>query len=267
MQMPSNMNRTEVRTHSIGKPRGDGALPIVVKVDLSRERRRLPGGRDVHYDGKEAQVDYPDYAFFKDIYTVEGHYEYTVLLEKRMKDADPIKIKAIEGADAIRKRVDQLDPRAADLLRSRLSAASLEREFRQVHALDALPDGPVKKGASWERTVSMDRGAGLKLVVRRKYEYAGTEKKGGKDLDKLNAKILDIHFRQDKDSASPLKLTKEEIKVSSSEGTVYFDRQAGWLVEARERVEMSGDLTLSAQEQDQRTSFDLTIRTELQFQP
>jgi hypothetical protein len=263
MEMPSNLNRTVVRSEAIGKRRGDSGLPVAVKVESIRERQRIPAGRDVSYDSKTATVKVadPDLDFFKGLYEVEGRVAYTVVLDGKNK------VKAIEGADALKERVDKLDPRAADLLRSRLAADALGREFEQVHALAALPDGPVKPGASWERTEAFDRGAGLELVLKKKYEYAGTEKRGGKALDKITAKVLEATYRQDADSSAPLKFTKGDLKVDSSEGTILFDREAGRVVESRERVELTGGLTFSAQGQDQRVGFDLTIRIEVQLQP
>ncbi len=137
----------------------------------------------------------------------------------------------------------------ADLLRSRLAAATLKAEFEQ--ALGALPDGPAKPGEPWERTEVVDGGAGMELVLRKKYEYAGTEKRGGKTLDKITAKVIDAKYRQDADSSSPLKLTKSDLKVNSSEATILFDREAGCIVESHERIELKGNLTLSAEGQDQ----------------
>jgi hypothetical protein len=263
MEMPSNLNRTVVRSEAIGKRRGDSGLPIAVKVESIRERRRLPAGLDVSYDSKEgtAKVANPDLDFFKDLYKTENQVAYTVVLDGRNK------VKAVEGADALRAQVDKLDPRATDLLRSRLAADSLRQEFEQAHGLVALPDGPVKPGASWEGSETIDLGAGLELVLRKKYEYAGTEKRGGKDLDKITAKVIEAKYQQDADSSAPVKLTKGEVKVGASEGTILFDREAGRLVESRGRVELSGNLTFSAQGQDQRVGFDLTMRTEVQLQP
>jgi uncharacterized protein DUF6263 len=264
MEMPSNLNRTVVRSEAIGKRRdGSGLLPIAVTVESLRERQRIPAGRDVSYDSKSAttKVADPELDFLKGMYELESRAAYTVVLDGKNK------VKAVEGADALRQRVDRLDPRAAGLLRSRLSADALGQDFAQTHALLALPDGPVKPGASWERTEAVDRGAGLELVLKKKYEYAGTEKKGGKALDKITAKVTEASYRQDADSSAPVKLAKVEMKVDSSEGTILFDREAGRVVESRERVELTGNLTLSAQGQDQRMGFDLTLRTEVQLQP
>ena len=86
----------------------------------------------------------------------------------------------------------------------------------------------------------IDIGAGMELVLRKKYEYAGTEKRGDKTLDKITAKVIDVKCRQDADSSSPLKVTKSDLKVNSSEATVLFDREAGCIVESHERIESRG---------------------------
>ena len=261
MEMPSNRERTVVRSEAIGKRRGDASLPIAVKIESLRERLRLPGGLDVTYDSKDkaAKVDRPELDFFDALYKTAGQVSYTVVLDGKNK------VKAIEGGDALRERVDRLDPRAADLIRSQLAADTLKTEFAQ--ALGALPDGPAKPGEPWERTEAVDSGAGLEIVLRKKYEYAGTEKKGKKTLDKITAKVIEAKCRQDADSSAPMKLTKSDLKVGASEGTVLFDREAGRIVESRDRLELKGNLTFSAQGQDQACRFDLTMRTEVQLQP
>lgn len=261
MEMPSNQDRTVVYAVEAGPRRGDSRRPVSVRVESLRERQRLPGGRDVRHDSKEPGADrvaHPDLDFFKAMYRLEDGVAFTAVLDDRGK------VGAIEGGDALRSRAGALDPRGADLLRSRLSDDSLAREFERAVGLSAMPDGPVKPGASWERTESMDRGAGLELVLRKKYEYAGAEKKGDGKVDRIKVQVLEAHCRQDADSPSPLKLTKDELKVESSEGSILFDRRAGRIVEARERVQLTGRLSLAHAGQEQRVGFDLTIRTEAQ---
>ncbi len=261
MEMPSSQDRTVVCSAAIGKRRGDKSLPIAVKVESLRDRMRLPGGLDVSYNSKDqaAKVASPDLDFFKDLYRTAASTTYTIVLDEKNK------VKAIEGLDPLRQRIDRLDPRAGGLLRSRLSAATLKSDVQQ--ALGALPDGPVKPGQSWDRTEAIDFGAGLKIILHKKYEHVGTEKKGGKTLDRITAKVADARCVQDADSSSPLKVVKSDMKVDSSEATVLFDRQTGRIVESRERFEMKGRLTLSAQGQEQSCGFELTVRTDAQLQP
>jgi hypothetical protein len=261
MEMPSNLDRTVDCSAAIGPRRGDSSLPIAVKVESLRDRLRLPGGLDVSYDSKDqaAKVANPDLDFFNDLYRTAGQVAYTVVLDGKNK------VKAIEGADTLRQRLDRLDPRAGDLLRSRLSAGTLRADFEQ--ALGALPDGPIKPGQTWERTEAVDCGAGLKIVLKKKYAYAGTEKKGGKTLDKITAKVTDARCAQDADSSAPIKVVKSDMKIDSSEVTVLFDREAGRIVESHERLEMKGNVTVSDHDQEQSCGFELTMRIDAQLQP
>ncbi len=261
MEMPSNQDRTVVYAIEAGPRRGDSTRPVSVKLESLRERQRLPGGRDVLHDSKDPSADrvaHPDLEFFKPMYRVEDGLAFTAILDARGR------VKAIEGGEVVRSKLSTLDPVAVDLLKSRLSDDSLAREFERAIGLSALPDAPVKPGASWEKTEAVDVGAGIELVLKKKYEYTGTEKKGNREIDRIKIQVLEVHCRQDADSSSPMKLAKEEIKVISSEGFVLFDRSEGRALEVRDRVQLEGRLTLAHEGRDQQVGFDLTIRTESQ---
>ena len=83
--------------------------------------------------------------------------------------------------------------------------------------------------------------AARRSVFRKKYEYTGTEKRGDKTLDKITSKVLEVKCPpQDAKTPSPLKVTKSDLKVESSEGTILFDREAGCLVESRDQIKSRG---------------------------
>ena len=58
-----------------------------------------------------------------------------------------------------------------------------------------LPDVLARPGEPWERTETLGTG-GQEFSFRKKYEYAGTEKKGDKTLDKITAKMLEVKIKQ-----------------------------------------------------------------------
>ena len=49
---------------------------------------------------------------------------------------------------------------------------------------------------------------GQEVVVRKKFEYAGTEKKGDKTLDKITVKTLEMKIKENPNQQAPAKLTK-----------------------------------------------------------
>ena len=108
---------------------------------------------------------------------------------------------------------------------------------------------------------------GPPLSFRKKYEYAGTEKRGDKTLDKITVKVLEVKCPpQDPKSPSPLKVTKSDLKVESSEGTILFDREAGCLVESRDRIKVKGNMTFSGEGTDTSVPIEVTVQSSTQLQ-
>ena len=64
----------------------------------------------------------------------------------------------------------------------------------------------------------------------------------------------------------PLKATKSDLKVESSEGTILFDREAGCLVESRTRFKVKGNITFSGEGTDTSGPIDLTVQSSTQLQ-
>src|SRR5262249_55478370 len=129
-----------------------------------------------------------------------------------------------------------------------------------------LPDVLAKPGEPWERTEIADFG-GQSFTIRKKYEYAGTEKRGDKILDRITSKVIEVKCEPDPNTQSPLKVTRSNLKVDSSEGNIRFDREAGCLVDARERVRIQGSMTFSGGGADTTGQINLTLQRNTQLQP
>ena len=231
-----------------------------MKVESLKTTLRLQGGIDLSYDSSKpgGKIDEPDFASLGDLYKLESQVAYTVVLDGQNK------VKAIEGTEKLREKAGKLDPIAREQVRSLIEAGPLKAQFEQEHR--NLPDGPAKPGESWERTEIVEYG-GPPLSFRKKYEYAGTEKRGDKTLDKITIKVLEVKCPpQDPKSPSPLKATKSDLKVESSEGTILFDREAGCLVESRTRIKVKGNITFSGGGTDTSGPIELTLQTNTQLQ-
>jgi hypothetical protein len=261
-EIQSSERETIVWTQSTGKRRGDGMLPVEVKVESLRATLRLQGGIDLSFDSSKpgGKIDEPDYAPQGDLYKLASQVAYTVVLDGQNK------VKAIEGAEKLQEKAKaaKLDAIAHEQVRGLIEAGPLKDRFEQEHR--NLPDGPARPGESWERTEAVDYG-GPTLSVRKKYEYTGTEKRGDKALDKITFKVLEVKCPpDDPKSPSPLKVTKSDLKVESSEGTILFDHEAGCLVESRERTRIKGNMTFSGEGTDTATPVDFTLQSNTQLQ-
>jgi Family of unknown function (DUF6263) len=259
MEIPTEVEQTIVTSRAVGKRAGDSTLPIQEKVEAFRAEMSLPGGMQITYDSKQpdAKIDNEPLAFLADVFKLAGETSYTVVLDGQNK------VKAIEGSEKLQEKAEKLNPLVRDSMRNRFSAEKLKAGFEESHG--NLPDVLARPGEPWERTVTIN--SDQELVFRKKYEYAGTEKKGDKTLDKITVKTLDIKMKSDPNSQSPSKVTKSDLKVDSSDGTILFDREAGRVVESRDKLRVKGSLTVAAAGQEYDGQLDLTIDTTQELQP
>jgi hypothetical protein len=261
MEISSEDQKNEAVSLTVGKRRADSTLPIVQKVESFHSSSSLPGGIHLTYDSRDpnAKIDDPSFAFLGDVYKLRSETVFTVVLDNQNK------VKAIEGTEKLLERADKLDPQSRAEARSRLEPDKLKREFEQER--QNLPDILARPGEPWERTEILDRGGGWTFTFRKKYEYLGTEKKGNKTLDKISGKVIEVKYSQDPNSKSPLKVAKSDLKVESSDETIWFDREEGCVVNAKSKIRIRGDMTLSGRGMDSPTVFDLTIDSNIELQP
>ncbi len=122
-----------------------------------------------------------------------------------------------------------------------------------------------RSGEPWERTELVEIG-GQTLTFRKKYEYAGTAKKGDKTLDKITSKAIEVTYMQHPDTKAPLKVKKCDLKVDSSDGAILFDREAGHVVSSKAKAHIKGNITFSASGMEFSNALDLRIDAETELQ-
>jgi len=260
-EVPTDVESTSVASQMIGKRRGDSSLPVEQKTESLRVELSAFGGINITFDSKEpdAKIENEQVAFLGDVFKLSGETVYTVLLDGQNK------VKTFEGLEKLQEKADKLDEKAKDLIRSQFDPDKLKKSFEQSHG--NLPDVLARPGESWERTEVTDAGGGQTLTFRKKYEYVGTEKKGDKTLDKISSKATEIKYSMDPESQSPLKVTKSDLKIESSVGTILFDREAGCVVESKGKTQIKGSLTLSVNGMEIPGALDLTTENTVELQP
>lgn len=260
MEKESVLRETKVWTRSVGKRRADSTVPIEEKVDFLRNEYTLPGGMKLTLDSSDPnlKIDNPELKFVGDVFKLESAIAYTVVLEGQAK------VKAVEGTGQLKEKARKLDSSiASEEFQNEIGAERLKAKFEQV--MRGLPDIPARTGEPWERTEILEI-SGKTFSVRKKYEYRGIEKKGGKLLEKISSKVLDIKYDQDPKGKLPVKVVKSDLKVESSDGTILFDREEGHIVSASDRIRIKGNVTYSGGGVDQTVPFDLNLDANTQLQ-
>jgi hypothetical protein len=130
--------------------------------------------------------------------------------------------------------------------------AILSEDLLKVSAKEAfsfLPEKPVKEGDTWggDRSIKVPIGPLGTMDVVNTYKYAGKDKVAGKDYDKITFTTAVTYTapKPNEDSGLTFKVTKGELKTEGAKGTIYFDRDAGRMVQYEAEWKTTGQFTLS----------------------
>lgn len=144
-----------------------------------------------------------------------------------------------------------------ELLKGDTDPESIKK--RRKFELKRYPAEPVKPGDSWSHIEEMDLGGGQTISLEKKYTYEGPEQRDGRTFDKVKAEAIDVTYEMAPDSPSPIKISDSELKVASTEGTYWYDRQAKMYSDVQDKVQITGSLTMDAGGQKLPGELDLTL--------
>jgi hypothetical protein len=254
MDLETISSRFIISTSKSGKRDGEGTLPIVTTVDKFQLNLTAPGGVTLMFDSGDPDKK-AENALLEpvlEVLRIAAKSKTTTLIDKENK------LKAIEFSDNPADKVgddfkSQFDPE--------------KRKKAAENELGVLTDKPVKPGDSWTHTSESDIGGGQTLTLETRYEYVGTAEKGGKMLDKITLKTTKVAYAMDPNGKSPLKVKSSELKVTASEGTILFDRQAGSIFESVSKLRIEGDMKMEINAMELPAKLDLTIENKTALQP
>jgi hypothetical protein len=254
MDLETVSSRFVIATEKSGKRDAEGTLPVVTTIDKLQANTSLPGGLELMFDSSDPdkKASNPLLEPILDVLRISAKVKTTTLIDKQNR------IKAIEFADNPAEKV-------GDDYKSQFDPEKKKKEAESE--LGSLPDKPVKVGDSWTHTTESDLGGGQTLTTETRYEYAGTEQKDGRTLDKITVKTTGVTYTMDPNSKSPLKIKSSELKVTSSEGTILFDRAKGAIVLSTTKMRIEGPMKTEINGMELPAKLDLTIESKTALQP
>ncbi len=188
MEIPTEVEETIV-TSQVRSASGPATRPCRSgeKVESIRTELSIPGGIQITYDSKDpdAKIDNEQLKFLEDVFKLAGQIDYTVILDAKNK------VKAVEGTEKLLEKAEKLDPQMVrDSMRGRALGRQAQEEVRAVARRTCRTSwpGPASPGSGPRPSTPAARSSSF----RKKYEYAGTEKKGDKTLDKITAKVIEV---------------------------------------------------------------------------
>lgn len=245
-------------TETIGQRAADGLLPIGVKVEALKANIGLPMGLRIEFDSAnpDAKQDLPvpQLAAMVEMLKVLAGTSYDLKVDKAGE------VVAVEGVDAVVKKAEERNPQLGTAIKARLDLEAIKKrsaESRAKYPGETL----VRPGETWNRTETLGLGAGQIMTFEKTYEYTGTVEKDGKTLDRITVKVTGVKLAQDAPGDSPAKLTRSDLTIKASEGTILFDRGLGQPVETSEAVQIAGDLTMQINGMALDAQLDLKLET------
>jgi hypothetical protein len=234
---------------AIGQRAADGTLRVETKVD-KMQTEIIVQGTTIAFDSgtPDKKDDNPEINKLYDVFRAALKEVVTIVFDKENK------VKAVEGNKDASEKVDETYRDQFDLEKRKLAA---------IQEQAALPTDSIKKGDTWTRNEEAHLGGGQTMKFETAYEYKGTIEKNGKTLDQISTTVKSVVYSMDPNSKSPLKVTKSEMKVASSEGDIFFDRDRGIIVERSSKNRFQGPMTFSINGMELPGKVDLTMETKI----
>lgn len=139
--------------------------------------------------------------------------------------------------------------------------ASPEKMMRQTNqGIDRLPGKETQVGDSWERQETLELDGGQSFRMQKKFTYKGVEDHGGKKLHRIDVETGKIEYEAAQ-PIGPLEVKGSDIKIDSSQGTLWYDVELGRVVESTETMHVVGDIQFSVMGNELPGELDLTLTT------
>jgi hypothetical protein len=240
MEFKSTADVGETRTMTTGKRNTDDTIPITTKIDATRLNLTIPGGGQLLFDSSIhlAKTADPKLEPLLDVLRASVGASYTLLVDRQEQ---------VTGVEGVQEILARAPAKAAELIKSQFSTETLARGYRE--SVEILPSDPVSPGDAWERTITIDLGAGQIVKVERRCEYKGSTERNGRTLDEITVTDKRIaSFEIQPNDEFPAKVAASDLApADDSKGQIYFDRELGIDVESTHVLHLKGKMTLTIQ--------------------
>ncbi len=254
MEIPTVADVVATEEYTYAPLEADGTLRVSVKDAGLVFKLKVQGMDLADYDSAkpdEAKSSVPEVQTILEGFKVMNGKTRTLVYDKDGK------LKAVEGVEAI---LAQLPAGARGEIEQGFSKATVEAEAKKDAA--RIPDRELKKGDKWQVTEVDYIGQGQSLTFDMFYEYQGAIEKDGRTLDKISIYAGAVKYAQKEEAAATLKVVNSDLKIESSMGMLYFDREKGELVEVSRSVRITGPMTFSVNGMELPGKLDLVMDTQ-----
>ncbi|MCA9109220.1 MAG: hypothetical protein KDA52_04675 [Planctomycetaceae bacterium] len=248
MPLETGANNFATIVTTIGPSTATGGYTATGEYEVLQADLSLPGGMKVAFNSNNPDVE-PDNA------------QLAVIVDM-LRAIAPAKWKLEMGADHKVLSAEYTGgpiTGVSDIFKNDTDPERLKD--RSNNEVSRYATEPVNPGETWTRTENHDLGSGQSFELEIEYTYAGPEEKDGHNLEKVTVKIHSAVLHVADNPASPAKVTESDLKVDSSEGTLWYDPEQNLYIETEQKFRVTGSLTLSVNGMELPGELDLTMKS------
>ena len=249
MDIDTGSNTTTVSKSTIGKRDVGGMLRVHEKIESLQISTDVMGQNYSFDSANPDNAGSSPLEVLRPVHKAISQCTSTTVLDKDNR------VYAIEFDQDI---VGSLPPEVQPLLKAQFDQENLKKAANQE--FDQLTSEPVNKGDSWQRTSTINFGAGQIMTFQTKFTYEGTVEKQGRVLDQITSKTLAVDFAL-QDSPLPFQVKGSELKADESGSVILFDRERGHVVESNAKVRVTGDITFVVNNMELPSTLDLKMQS------
>ncbi len=251
MNLESSSQQNMVVRSTIGRRDADGVLRVENRVESMQQQIKAPGLGEVSFDSVNPEK--ATESVLTPLLKAASQASWTLVLDRENQ------VVAVEGKD---KAFAGLDEK----LRDAVKGTNDPEYLKQATALEfsRVPSKPLKVGDTWEQTAPLRLDSAQSLTFKKKYTYKGIVEKEGRQLHQIDVEATDVKLAMEPTGPLMIKLLKSELKLASSQGTLYFDAELGQVVMDSQTNQIKGSITLGVAGQELPAEFDLTLETSTQ---
>jgi hypothetical protein len=246
MPIETTNTTNSITRETVGEATAEGGHVLQGEVETMQAELSLPGGITVSFNSNNPNQEF------------NGEVEEMIGSLLRASAAAKWKLKT--GADHKVLSAEYIGDPYADV--NELFKRDTDPELLKARAntdLSRYPSQPVPTGGAWKTKEQFQAGSGQSLDFEKQYMLLGSEQRDGRTFDKVGVTFLTVDLVVDNNAAAPARVSDSDLKITSSEGTLWYDRQARRFADLHEKVRIQGTLTLDVQGMQFPGELDLTM--------
>jgi len=242
----TDMNQTVDMGWKTMSVNDQGVATIKQSLDRMRMNMQVPGGLAIQVDTASEEKPEGPAAQIADVFKKLTDVHFAVEMNARGE------ILEVTVPEDVEKVFRGLGPAGG-----MFNKAMLEEMTRK--GAQPFPEKAVEVGDGWTNAYTMQMAPLGEMRMLTSFQYLGTEKVDGRDLDKIGMDMTMNLAQPEKKEGEAAPMPKISIAEQKAQGAFYFDSQAGRMANSEMKMHMVMKIDLGGQQLEQAIDQDVHV--------